>query len=306
MMRNCLLKTILFLGSAFFLSCGDTKKEEEEWVPDFTSIKDIEYVEVKRRFSNGLSFDSSGFQLEPHWMLSFKSNDTIAAWSTDHLAWYNFPILHDHGAVFNMVHDFFRVKSIHRDSIVLQRLEVKNREIQHGYLSDVNMTFYSRDYIFNKLKSSPLTLQKPTSKDTLFIKNLTEGIDPETGKNYVFAARDIVQFKPINSNIKVLNIQKEEIGRRKLSSSYMFPRFNIEIDNAHKDFIYLFNAIVHKNGKIEVTSTVGAMSGQEEIRKKLVQGLVDVYVNNYIRIIPGSTLGFYHPSKVEILLEGRK
>lgn len=299
--------TILLLALFLVLfSCSSPKEEEKEWVPDFTTIKDTEYIEVKRRFSNGLSFDSSGFQLEPLWMLNFKSNDSVAAWSSEHLAWYNFPILHDHGAVFNLVHDFFRVKSLHKDSIVFQRLEVKSKEIQHGYLSDVNMTFYSRDYIFKVLKSSPITLQRPSSNDTLFIKSLAEGIDPKTNKKYVFAARDIAQFIPLSKNVRSsLRNKISKVEGLKPSNLYMYPRYRIEIDKAYKEFNYLFRARIDETGHLEVIEPYGVLKDAVESRKKLIQGISDLYIKNLFNVVPGSTLGFAHPSEMEILLQGR-
>ncbi len=294
----------------FFLAgCSENNQKNGKdtiAVPDFTQIKDIDFFEVKRRFSNGLSFDTSGFQLEPSWILNFKSNDSVAAFSPETVRWHNFPILHDHDAVFNMVHDFFRVKSIHKDSIVFQRLEVQSKQIKNGFLSDVNMTFYSRDYIFNRLKSNPHNLQRPTAKDTAFIKELVNKVDSVTNQKYVFSARDVVQFIPRNENVKSSFLNKvDKVAGIKNSSLYMEPKYKLEINKAYKKFDYLFTAIVDENGNLTIKDVVGVLKDAVESRKKLLQGISDVYIKHLFKVVPGSTLGMPHSSEVEIYLVGR-
>lgn len=308
------LKRIPFFAaiyiSLFILSCSENnsnQKEDTIAVPDFTTIKNKEYFEVKRRFSNGLSFDTSGFQLEPLWILNFQSNDSVMAFSSERARWHTFPILHDHDNVFNMVFEFFRVKSIHQDSLVFQRLEVRNNEVKQGYLSDVNMTFYSRDYIFNKLKTNPIALQKPTKKDTIFINELIQKVDPKTGQKVPFAARNIVQFIPkVNTVSASVENKVSKVDGKNHSSLYMEPKYKITINKSYKKFDYLFTAIIDEKGNIKINKVYGVLKDAEASRKKLLQGIADVYLKNLFKVIPGTTLGRPHASEVEIYLIGRK
>ena len=151
----------MLLLSFFCLnSCNQTSKKEdsrtsqiqqEEEKPKerlkFDEILGIRYTEVKRRFSNNLSFNELGFQQEPSWIIEFKSQDTVLAYSPVKKKMLPFFLMYDHGDVYNFAKEFFRIKKISKDSLVFQRLHVEKKKISSDIKSDVNMTFYANSYI---------------------------------------------------------------------------------------------------------------------------------------------------------------
>ena len=138
----------------------------------------------------------TGLCLPPTWIIEYKAPDTMLAYSPEKQGMEAFYLQFDHGRVYNFAREFFRVKTIARDSLVLQRLQVDARVITKGEVSDVNCTYYTKDYIEKVLKTTVGELQRPTKADTAFIKKLSEATyrnpsNPDTA----FAATEIVQLK---------------------------------------------------------------------------------------------------------------
>ena len=310
-MNKQIMFSVLSLA-VLLISCGeDPQKLKEKRIGkklDFSAIVGIKYHEVKRRFSTGLSFNELGFQQEPTWIIQFKSNDTVSAWSPQKQRMQPFYLIFDHGNVYNFAKEYFRIKKISKDSLLFQRLHLKGREISSDIRSDVNITYYSEDYIKNTLKSTPAELQKPTPADSAYIRKLVAKSkeDPASAKT-AFAGRQPVVFTPTSSIAKVRKISTvNTLLGRTVSYDYLFPKYRIEISKAYQDFAYEISAVVDDKGKIHMTQLYFIQPEFLESKTKAVQGILDVYVRNLFKVTPGSTLGMAHPSEIKLILVGKK
>ena len=310
-MNKKIIFTILSL-TILLISCGeDPQKARERKIGkklDFSSIIGIEFYEVKRRFSTGLSFNEMGFQQEPTWMIQFKSNDTVSAWSPQKQRMQPFYIIFDHGNVYNFAKEYFRIKKISKDSLLFQRLHLKGKEISSDIRSDVNIVYYSKDYIENSLKTTVKELQKPTPADTAYIKNLVakSNQDPSNAKTS-FAGRQPVIFTPVSPAVTATKISTVNplMGRTE-SYDYLFPKYRIQISKAYQDFAYELSVVVDARGKIHLTTLYFIQPEYLESKKKAVQGILDIYVKNLVKVTPGSTLGMPHSSEIKLILVGKK
>lgn len=285
----------------------ETKIESKDL--SFADINGVQFFEVKRRFKNNLSFNEDGFQQEPKWLIQFKAPDTMLAYSPEKGGMEAFYLQHDHGKVYNFAREFFRAKVIHKDSLILQRLQVTGRVIagDDDVRSDVYCVYYSKDYIENKLKTTVEELRKPTKADTVFIKKLTDrsNLDPGNPK-LAFAARTPVSFIPKGEFITAEKQSTQNLtDNRTAAYDYIYPEYKIVILRAYKAFAYRVHFVVDANGKMYVTSVEGVMPEYQEARKKMLQGVADVYFKNMLKINPGTTLGIPHSSTITINIVGK-
>lgn len=312
----CLMITI---GSLLLLgACGTNTKENkeakqttEENKPkerlSFDEVIGIRYTEVKRRFSNGLSFNELGFQQEPSWIIEFQSNDTVLAYSPVKKKMLPFFLMYDHGDVYNFAKEYFRIKKVTKDSLVFQRLHVFKKQISSDIMSDVNMTFYANAYIQNVLKTTAEQLQRPTKADTLYIKKLVDksNRNPANPKT-AFAGRIPVQF---SSKSPILKVKKrstvDPLSGRTQAFDYLFPNYRIDISKAYKDFGYAFKVVVDANGKIHLSSPGNTGMTAPKARIKTLNAIISVYLQNLMEITPGTTLGIPHPSEIDLVVVGK-
>ncbi|MCD0487304.1 hypothetical protein LPB86_03630 [Pedobacter sp. MC2016-14] len=275
---------------------------------DFTAIKGIRYTEVKRRFSNGLSFDTLGFQQEPSWIVEFYSNDTIMAYSPQKKIMQPFHLLYDHGDVYNFAKEYFRFKKISKDSLVFQRLQVNNKEIAKDIRSDVNITYYADAYIKDVLHTTAEELQRPTAADTAFIKERSEVSNRNPGDiDSAFAARQPVELIPLSKAVSIEKLSSVDVLNGKTQAyDYLYPRYKIKIQNAYKDFAYEFTVIVDAQGRMYLGKFWGEIPEYHEVRKKVLQGIIKVYLENLFKIKPGTTLNMPHSSEITVLVTGKK
>jgi hypothetical protein len=312
--------TSVILSFLFLVSCHTASKEQKKnsdpsEMPEnnlsFKDVNGIRFYEVKRRFKNGLSFNEVGFQQEPTWVIEFKAPDTMLAYSPEITRMQGFYLQHDHAKVYNFAREFFRAKIISKDSLILQRLQVNGKQIMgdEDERSDVYCTYYTKDYIENKLHTTIGELQRPTKADTLFIKRLSERTyrnpkNPDTA----FAAREPVVFEPKGEFITVKKISTvDELNHRPKSYDYLYPEYEIEILKSYKEFAYNFSVVVDANGKMHL-NRLGSIVLSEylEARKKLIQGIIDVYLQNLLKITPGKTLGIPHSSEITLTVTGKR
>ncbi len=273
----------------------------------FNDVNGVRFYEVKRRFSNGLSFNKDGFMLVPTWIIEHKAPDTMLAYSPEIKGMEAFYLQFDHGKIYNFAREFFRVKTIAKDSLVLQRLQVESRVVAKGEVSDVNCVYYTREYIENVLKTTVGELQRPTKADTAYIKQLSEATyrhpaNPDTA----FAATEIADFKPNSKNVTVQKIGYADSGSHHKSYAYMYPEYKVEINKSYKDFYYRFSVVVDVKGNLFVNRIQGVLKEDMPARRRLIQGITDVYLKNLLYIRPGTTLGIPHSSEITITLIGKK
>jgi len=315
-------KRILFISSLIavtFYACNggsksksdkknnSTSSSENEEGLTFRDVNGVRFYEVKRRFSNGLSFNKDGFMLQPTWILEYKAPDTMLAYSPEKKGMEAFYLQFDHGRVYNFAREFFRVKKIAKDSLILQRLQVDARVITKGEVSDVNCVYYTKDYIEKVLKTTVGELQRPTKADTAFIKKLSERTYKyPANPDSAFAATEIVDLKPNSKNVSLKLIGYADSGAHRKSFAYMYPEYRIEINKSYKEFRYRFSVIVDVKGNLYVNRIQGVLPEDMPHRKKLIQGIADVYLKNLLHIKPGTTLGIPHSSEITISLVGNK
>ncbi len=308
-MFNHSIAYIIF--SLFVLtSCTQNKKKETSSTAEtkltFEDLKGITFHEVRREFSDGLSFNEIGFQQEPEWTLAFQANDSVDVFSPTLNKMVGFYLHHDHANYYNFAKEWFGVKLLTKDSIVLQRLEVQSLKIKNDVRSNVFMTFYADSYI-KKLNKSIEDLRKPSKQDSLFVKKRADLANQNPlDSNYMFAARNPVKFTSISKNAIVSKRVSDRSLNQSKSYAYIYPEYDITIHKAYKNFNYAFRAVVETNGKITVYDFPTYEEESIETRKKLFQGILDVYVANMLKTEPGSTLGFSHASLVTLYVRGNK
>lgn len=308
---------IVAVSMIFLYSCSGNPKTNGGSTPTNTSTKEggltlrnvdgVRFYEVKRRFSNGLSFNKDGFMLAPTWIIEYKHPDTMLAYSPEKQGMEAFFLQFDHGSVYNFAREFFRIKLITKDSLILQRLQVNARVVAKGEVSDVNCTYYTKNYIENVLKTTVGELQRPTSSDTAFIKKLSAATyrhpeNPDTA----FAATQPVMFTPNSPNVSVEKVKYEDNMTSRESYAYMYPEYRMVIKKSYKTFNYRFSAVVDTKGNLFVNRIEGVLPEDMPARKKLIQGIADVYIKNLFYIKPGTTLEIPHSSEITINLIGRQ
>lgn len=307
----------IFVATALFISCQNQSKKASTAKKDtsisadtlnsltFKDVDGVRFYEVKRRFNNGLSFNKDGFQQEPSWIIEYKYPDTMLAFSPELNDMEHFYLQYDHGRVYNFAREFFRAIKITKDSLILQRLQVEARQVKKGIQSDVYCIYYTKDFIENKLKTTVEDLRKPTARDTAFIKDLSTRSNQNPLK-LSFAARQPVQFVPNSPNVSAeKQVTEDKLTGKGRAFDYMYPEYRLEIRKSYKEFAYRFGAVVDQNGKITVTRVEGVMPEDYEARKKLIQGICDVYLTNLYKIKPGQTLSIPHSSEVTLNVVGK-
>jgi hypothetical protein len=303
---------LMIVSSGLLLIACNGKPGKEKPRPktrlDLSPITAIRYTEVKRRFSNGLSFDSMGFQQEPSWIIQLKNADTMMAYDPGKKIMQGFYLQYDHGDVYNFAKEWFRFKLISKDSLVFQRLQVTRKEIAADIRSDVNMTFYADSYIKNVLHTNAEKLQRPTKADTAFISKLVARANRNPDKtDSVFAARQVAVLSPLDNRITVERLSSvDPLNGKTQAYDYLYPKYRLVIPDAYKDFAYEFNILVDEKGKLRLGNFFTNLPEFREVRKKVLAGITSVYLQNLLKIKPGSTLGMPHTSEVTVTVTGRK
>jgi len=303
---------LISISSGLLLIACNAKPVKEKPLPktrlDLSDITGIRYTEVKRRFSNGLSFDTMGFEQEPSWIIELKNADTILAYDPAQKIMQGFHLHYDHGDVYNFAKEWFRFKLISKDSLVFQRLQVNKKVIADDIRSDVNMTFYADAYIKNKLHTDAAKIQRPTKADTLFVQEMADRANRNPhNTDSVFAARQVATLTALDNRITVERLSSvDRLNGRTEAYDYLYPRYKIVIPNAYKDFAYEFNVMVDEKGKLHLGKFFTNLPEYREVRKKVLAGITSVYLENLLKVNPGSTLGIAHASEVTVNVTGRK
>ena len=295
---------LLILSTLLSASCNKQPPKAFKALPFFSNVKGIQFTEVRRAFDTGLSFDKQGFQLEPGWRMKFLSDDSVRLFNPLEDRSYNFHVHYDHDSVINMARVWLRVKMVSPDSLKFQLLQVEGKNVSDER-SNIYMTFYADRYIQDVLHSNAEDLRKPSRKDSLYIRKKVKqaGNRPELA----FAAREPVLLKSKSPAIKVekVKVSPDFLSGKGLSDQYLSPEYRILIKPAYKDFNYSFTVTVDTAGKMHLgKSTVYIMPEFEESRKRVMKGIMEVYLQNLLDIRPGKTLGLKHPSVVTLHVKG--
>jgi hypothetical protein len=248
-----------------------------------------------------------GFQQVPSWTMEFVSNDSVRVYSPQRKVMQGFHVLYDHGDVYNFAGEWFRIRKVEKDSLNMQRLSLKGQVIAHDIRSDVHMTFYSANYIQNVLHTTVAALQKPSAADTAYVQRLIKLSDTNpTQADSAFAGTDPVHFQPLSKSIEVEKLSKIDkpsgIGE---AYDYLYPAYHITIHKAYEDFGYSFTCVVDKHGKIHLGKFRNDMPEYYEQRKKVLDGIIDVYLQHLLKVKPATTLGLPHSSEITLNVAGR-
>ena len=300
-------KNIYIILFIFLTACNSSsKKEFEKKSFSFQDVKGIKFIEVRRAFKNGIAFNEQGFQQESEWIVVFQSDTTVKTYSPTRKKMIDFVITHSHDAVYNFAREWFRVIKMNKDSLVFQRLQVNAKKVAKDIRSNVYMTFYSEDYI-SKLKTTSQVLQEPRSIDTAFVKQRARLANQKPmDSSLFFAARNPVEFTPKNNIVKINKVSiVDKLANKTASYDYLYPAYTVTIQPAYKNFAYTISAVVDENGKLFVYK-FNAIDEFKENRKKVLQGILDVYISQSAIIKPGSTLGFPHATFIVLNLIGKE
>lgn len=297
---------IIMMG-LFFVSCSiDTDDSEESSRPSFKPILGTDFFEVRRAFDNGLAYDSIGFVQVPEWHLKFIDEDSIQVYSIKEDSMFTYTIYHDHDDYFHFARESWKVIDVHPDSLLLQRLSLRGLKVDKAR-SNVYMRFYSQRYINDVLQSSVAELRKPRSNDTAFVSQMVERANlHSTTPDSAYAS---VAYAQLESNHPSMIIGKRKIDSLKQSAAhaYLYPEYELVINNAYRDFYYTFSVVVDAEGQLHLgTITTAIMPEFYESRERVIQGIIDVYLANWLDITPAHTLGMAHSSVVYLRVRGRE
>ncbi len=220
-----------------------------------------------------------------------------------------FHLHYDHGDVYNFAKEWFRIKSVSKDSVVPCSVCLsKTKKLQRTSVLMLTSLFIRRDYIKNTLKTTAAVLQRPTAKDTAFIRELSAIANRNpTNRDSVFAGRQPAQLIPQSELITVKKISSvDPLNGKTEAYDYLYPNFRIVIQKAYKDFGYSFTMMVDEKGKLHLGTFSGHIPEYYEVRKKVLEGIIEVYLQNLLIVKPGTTLGIPHASEVSVSVKGVK
>jgi hypothetical protein len=304
--QKTLKTTILLITSLICLTaCGPKKKEKSKI--SFKSIEGITFLEVSRLQKNGLSYNEYGFHLSPDWKLRFVSEDSAALYSPIKKQYLNFPLALGTDSVFNTAHAFLKMKHMSKDSLVFELLEATGDSINLNK-SRVTMRLFSENYIKNKLHTDIATLQRPSRKDSIYVKGLVDKANADIKK--AFAASQPVQLISKSPQVTVVKkVTKPSYIDNNFSTDddYLDPNYYITINNAYKEFDYIFSVTVDNKGVMHYNRPLIVLSDDPDFEKhyiKMSKAIMDSYLKLYLTTIPGQTLGMPHASTISLNVKG--
>ncbi|MBK1439431.1 hypothetical protein JHJ32_05495 [Parapedobacter sp. ISTM3] len=295
----------ILISYCFFSCSGEGRGDEDPRKPSFVPIVGIDFYEVRRSFDNGLAYDSIGFVQEPEWHIKFTREDAVQIYVPGSDSSFNFQITHDHDSFFHFARESWKVIDLHPDSMMLQRLSLDGLKV-NKIRSNVYMRFYSKDYL-NQLATPLAELRKPRKYDSLFVRKMVQrannnpaNVDSSfSSKNYP----KLVSKSPL-LEIKRRRYDSLEVMGRSPAYAYLYPEYDIVIHRAYKDFDYTFSMLVGPDGKLRLGKFF-VMPEFEESRRRVLSGIIDVYLQNLLDVTPATTLGLPHNSVVYLRVQGK-
>lgn len=302
------LKIVIFFvvcGTVFFgamFSCNNTLENPNR--PSFSMITNEDFIEIKRYYANGISFDTTGIFLRPEWTLKFESDSVVKIASDYNPNFVSYPIYHSHDSVFNFGQQYFKIKSISRDSLVFQLLKVRDGLIFKKE-SIIFSIFYARRYV-ERLKQSVEELRKPNRADSLFIKSRAI-VSNRYPDSFFYASTPVdLESRIPNIHISKLAVAKGPLKDTGVDEINLSPGYQITIENAYKDFVYDILVTVNDRGHISFNkSLIFIMPEFRDTKNRIIEALVEGYLNSYLDVTPGTTLGIPHSSALRVRLIGK-
>jgi hypothetical protein len=269
------------------------------------TIRGISYAEVSRKFDNGLSFSSVGYQLVPEWRISFPSVDSVNIYSPKKGRFLNAPVVFDHDSIFNVAWAWLKLKHLSKDSLKFIVLHVKDNVILDEKVH-VFMTFYSNRYIKDVLHSDTAKLWAPGRRDTLYIQ--TKALLANKIRDSAFAGTEPAR---LTAKSQMVSVKKEAppdaVDGGKSYDTYLLPTYDIVINKAYDDFNYFFSVYVDDSGKLIFRRSNQFMMPEfKEATISTMKGITDGYLKLYLNVTPGKTLGIPHTSIIMLDVTGIK
>jgi hypothetical protein len=194
-----------------------------------------------------------------------------------------------------------------KDSLVFELLEATGDSINLNK-SRVTMRLFSEDYIKNKLHTDIATLQRPSRKDSIYVKGLVDKANADIKK--AFAASQPVQLISKSPQVTVVKkVTKPSYIDNNFSTDddYLNPTYNITINKAYKDFDYIFLVTVDSKGVMHYGKPLIGFMGDPDFEKhyiKMSKAIMESYLKLYLTTIPGQTLGMPHASTISLNIKG--
>jgi hypothetical protein len=302
-LKICILALAIFVS---FAGCGPKKRDRTKI--SFKSVEGITFLEVSRKQNNGLTFNEYGFRLVPDWRLRFVSADSAALYSPVKGKFFNFPLALGTDSVFNIAHAFLKMKVMSKDSLVFALLETEGDSVDL-HKSRVTMKLYSEDFIKNKLHTDASLLQRPSKRDTAFVRDLVNKANADFKK--AFAASQPVQLTSKNPNLAIDKVKaKPSLLDNKYSTDddYLNPTYKIIIHKAYQDFNYMFEATVDSAGTWHYNKPLlGTFLGDEAAKQNYIKvstAIMNTYLKLFLTTVPGQTLGMKHASTISLDVRG--
>lgn len=301
-------RVLLLLMYGYLSGCAGTADEgaPDSRRPSFEPIVGIDFYEVRRSFDNGLAYDSIGFVQEAEWHVKFTRGDAIQIYVPGSDSSFNFEITHDHDSFFHFARESWKVVDLNRDSLMLQRLSLDGLRV-NKMRSNVYMRFYAKDYL-NGLGRSLVQLREPRRQDTLFVREMVQRANRNLDN--VDSSYSSTNYPKLTSNSDMLEIERRQHDSLTLMSQssayeYLYPEYDITIHRAYKDFYYTFSILVGPDGTLRLGKFF-VMPEFVESRQRVLEGIIDVYLQNLLNVTPASTLGLPHNSVVYLRVRGKQ
>ena len=301
-------RALFLIFCCYLAGCSGSADNEDDYDPrrpSFAPIVGIDFYEVRRAFDNGRAYDSIGFVQEPEWHIKFTRKDAVQIYVPGSDSSFNFQITHNHDSFFHFARESWKVIDLHPDSMMLQRLSLDGLKV-NKIRSNVYMRFYSKEYL-ERLGTPLVELRKPRKQDTLFVQHMVQRAN--RNPDNVDSSFSSKNYPKLVSNSPILEIKRRQYDNLELISQssayeYLYPEYDIVIHKAYKDFYYTFSMLVGPDGKLRLGKFF-VMPEFEESRRKVLSGIVSVYLQNLLDATPAVTLGMRHSSAVYLRVRGK-
>lgn len=301
-------RVLLLLCYCFSWGCAGSADEEDRDLrrPSFEPIVGIDFYEVRRSFDNGLAYDSIGFVQEAEWHIKFTQEDAVQIYVPGSDSSFNFEITHDHDSFFHFARESWKVVDLNRDSLMLQRLSLDGLRV-NKMRSNVYMRFYAEGYL-NGLGTSLARLREPRRQDTLFVQQMVQRANQNLDN--VDSSYSSKNYPKLVSKSEMLDIERRQydsltVMGQSSAYEYLYPEYDITIHRAYKDFHHTFSILVGPDGKMRLGKFF-VMPEFVESRRRVLKGIIDVYLQNLLDVTPATTLGLPHNSVVYLRVRGKQ
>lgn len=297
---------------SFFVLCVslqscNSEEEKDPNKPSFKPALGVEMLEVKRMFDTGLSYDTVGFVQLAEWRLKFITEDSVQVFSPSRNEMLGYKIYHDHDSFFHFARESWKILSVHRDSLLFQRLSLNGLKVDK-IRSNVYMKFYSKEYLDKNIKKPIEEFRKPSSADTAFLyeRIARSNRNPHVADSAI-ASQQFAVVESIQPNVTVekRKVTQTDFTERTPAYEYLYPEYYIRIDKAYRNFNYDFSVVVDSAGNMHLNE-VYMREELKENADNFVRGLINGYLKLGVKVTPAHLLGRPHSSVIYLYVRGKE